>query len=554
MTVVARPRRASGVARAVVVVSLLTLAVGCAPDRPDLGAVLPADTAAWLTCRQLDTLEGVLEQHGLMPLLVGELADPQVRRQLTEDWGLELSDDPRRDVHAVLSRLDRLDVSLHPRVGADSGTAPGVGAPAAEAPHVAVWLLAQDTAAAAEIEAFLADVADSTTTRDDQAWHRLAGHGDAAEMWALRDGARLLAASDADLLHRLHARLRQTPDGGLAAVTRYQRVRGAGDHDLEIYLAGSGAGELPAALGAGPLAAMSDLAPLLARYGDQAAWLGLDYLLTGLVGRTFYGPDHPLAGMLDDPMITSELVELLPADAHAAQVLAVHEPRAKLQLMRDLAREAMASAPAGQQVPPLAGSPFAALEAALGFSLADLAEELSEVAVAGATEPGLLLLLRAHDAAAASRVQEMLGTSPALGFLAEMAPHVAAGDTLRVFTAPMDADGRLHALGRHDRTVMLLLLADQASEFDTYLASLRAGAALPDAAAPLAGPHLAARGNSWLYLDLPRLAAAWELPLGPALAELPAPLAARLRALVLAGHAHIAEDGVVENVVSVSGP
>jgi hypothetical protein len=429
-----------------------------------------------------------------------------------------------------------------------------VGAPVGEAPHLAVWLLARDDAAAAEIEAFLAHVADSTTTRDGQAWHRLADLGDAAQLWVLRDGARLLAASDADLLRRLHARLGETPDGGLAAVTRYQRVRGAGDHDLEVYLAASRAGELPAPLGAGPLAAMSDLGPLLARYGDQAAWLGLDYLLTGLVGRTFYGPDHPLAGMLDDPLITSELIDLLPADAHAAQVLAVHEPRAKLQLMRDLAREAMASAPAGQEVPSLAGSPFEALEAALGFSVADLAEELSEVAIAGATEPGLLLLLQAHDAAAASRVQEMLGTSPALGFLAEMAPHVAAGDTLRVFTAPMDADGRLHALGRHDRTVMLLLLADEASEFDTYLASLRAGTALPDAAAPLAGPHLAARGNGWLYLDLPRLAAAWDMPLGPALAELPAPLAERLRALVVAGHTLVTEDGVAETVVSVSGP
>ena len=546
MRSLARPGRALAALSCLCLI--LVLAPACAPDRADLGRVLPTDTLLWLTCRNLETLETDLEQLGVMPLIVAELEDPEVRRQLTGDWGLALTDDPRADIHAVFSRLARLDVTLHP--------APADTTALLAMPALAVWLQAADEEAAQQLAAYLGDRASGHEVWGETDVHAMPAGGQS--LWALRVGERLVACSDRGTLRLLHGRLTgdmaADPAAGLAGTPAYERVRGEPSRDVEVYLSeevtARGFWPLPGL----PAPAGPDPARIMARYGSQTLWLGMDYLVTEFISRTAVAPDSRLATLMDGPAVTADLVSRLPADTHAAQVMALHEPAAKLALIREIYTEMAAESPAVQQGLPLATDPFAGAAAVLGFTLEDLASELTELAIAGAGEPRVVVLMRAQDEAAAARVQAMLGGSPALGFLAEEEPHTATDVSLRVFRAAMSEAGELFALGRRGDTVMLLMLAEDVSEFDTYLASLAAGATLADAAPPMAGPHLAAPGQSWLYLDLARLASAWELPLEEGLARLPQPLGERLRGLVVAGHTVMIEPGLTETVMSISGP
>ncbi len=546
MRSLARPRRA--LAALFCLVLILALAPGCAPDRADLGEALPTDTLMWLTCRNFGTLEADLQQLGVMPMIVAELEDPDVRRQLTDDWGLELTDDPRADIHAVLSHLARLDVTLHP-AAADTTALMAM-------PALALWLEAADEVAAGQIEAFLDHLATGREAWAETEVLELPA-GDRS-LWALRVDHLLIACSDRDVLRLLHGRLtgatEADPVVGLATTAEYRRVRGEPSRDLELFLSeevtARGLWPLPGL----PAPAGPDPARIMARYGSQTLWAGMDYLMTGFVSRTAVDPDSRLATLTDTPAVTPDLVSQLPADTHAAQVTALHEPVQKLELIREIYAEVAAESPAVQQGLPLAADPFAGAAALLGFRLEDLATELREMAVAGASEPGVVVLLRGHDEDAARRVQTMLGGSPALGFLAEQATRTVGELSLRVFTAPMGEDGRLFALGRRGDTVMLLMLAEDVTEFDTYLETVAAGATLVDAAPPMAGPHLAVPASTWVYVDLARLAAAWDLDLEAGLADVPAPLADRLRRLVMAGHSVTVEPGLSETVMSISGP
>jgi len=514
----------------------------CAPEPVDYGTVLPADCLLWIKAQRLETIEDALERQGLMELLVAELEKPEVRAQIQDDWGVGLTDDPRADLHALLSRLRRLDVAMHP------GPAEGLLA----LPQLSVCLEPVDHPSAVQFEAFLANLADTSLARGEATVHVLPAGDDA--LFVLRHADRLVAASSDSLLRALHARFQAPPDSGLVTTADYRRVRGEASHDLEVYAA-AGLGKHPFWPLQGPqAAAMAGLGPALEKYGEQTTWAGVDYLLTEWVTRAAVPADRSLAALMAGPAVASELLDHLPADAYAAQSVALHEPVAKVRWMKKIYRDMQGAAPPGQARSPLAAAPFEALEAALGFTLEDLAGELAEVAIAGTREPRAVALLRARDAAAAGRVLGMLAASPALGFLVEGEPAIAGDDTLRTFTAPMDELGRVHAFGRRGDIVTLLLMADGPEALTGYLERRRVGATLRDAVPPLAAPHLGARASSWFVLDLARLAAAWDLDLAQVLAELPAPLAERLQTLVAAGHALAPEPGLTHTVMSVSGP
>jgi hypothetical protein len=533
-------------ARLGAVAILATLALGlagCASERPaEVGDLLPADTLLWLRCQHLDTLDEALERQGLMDLIVEELNQPEVRRELADDWGLSLTDDPRRDIARVLGHLARVDVSLHP----------GDAEALITVPEVAIVLEARDEAAADTLEAFVAGIAPTSEVWGETTVHRVPT-GD-EQILVLRHGRRLLASPQDSLLRTLHAALDVPPAVALAATAEYRRARGDGDHDVELYLASAleMGGFWPAV---GPQAAMlADLDPALEKYGAKTAWLAMDYLLGDGTVRTFVPTDSPLAPLLDDPPVSPRTLAALPADTYAMEVVTLHEPARKVTLLKEIVGEVMAATTPHSDVPPLAQAPIQAAEAALGMPLEDLVADLTEVAIAGASEPGVVVLLRTADAAAAGKLEAALAASPALAFLQQGSPHTAGEVVLRTFRTSVDGEGPVHALGRRGETVMLLAMADDLSELDTYLRGLEAGTSVADAVPALVTEHLEQRGHAWFMLDLQRLAAAWDLDLAEGLADLPPPLAQRLATLVMAGHVAMVDDDVVQTRWSASGP
>lgn len=530
-----------GPRRLAVAALLVVLAAGCSRGPADLGKVLPADTLFWLRLDRLDTLEGALVQHGLMDLVVARLREPATRENVADVLGITLGDDPRADVHALLASLRRADVTLHP------------ARPGAATPDLRLFacLEARDAAAANAVAAILARRAAGTETWDGATVHLLRA-GDQT-VYLVQDAARLLVANDADLLRTLRGRLAAAPDRGLAGTASYRRVRGDRDHDLAAYLTPEFQSALTWPRGAPGAPDPAALAPLMEKYGSQVIWLGADYLFTRVVMRTALTEGSALEPLLDNPSGSSRLADWLPADTYAGEIVRVHDGARKLALVKQLFREVLAAMPAGEALPPLAMDPFATLEAGLGASLEELAGLVEEAALAAATGPGFLLLLRAASEADAERLQTVLGTSAMLGFLVEGEPREAGGVSVRTFTAPMDPEGRAIALGRKDATVLIVVAPRSLADLDAFLSGL-GGQGLVAAVSQPARRQLAAAGYGWFVLDAAGLVRTWDVPLDTALVDVPPPLAARLRSLVMGAHARITDGSVSETVVEISGP
>jgi len=525
---------------AAVLLLAFVLSVSCAPSREDIGRALPADTLFWLRLERLDTLEASLDRLGLWELLVARLQAPEVRRGLQDKLGLALSDDPRADVHAVLAMSRRADLTLHPVA---AGAAP------AELGFFGC-LEARDAAAAGEIAAIISGAAARTEVWDETTVQVLETSGRPA--YLLREGPRLLLANDAALMKRLLARLASPPDRGLAGTDAYRRLARDEDRDVSVYFTPAFQSATRWPLGGPATMPAPAILALMEKYGSQTCYFGADFLLTTVVSRTALEPESALAPLFENPSRRSRLIDWLPADTYAAEVVCVHDGARKLALIEQLYRDLLAAVPAGEAMP-LAANPFDALDVGLGIELADLADLVEEFAIAAAPGPGLVLLARTRGEADAERLLGAISSAPLLGLLAEGESRQAGGVTMRTFTAVMDPKGRAIALGRKDATVLVVVGPRSPADLDAFLVGL-GGGALPEAAVQPARRQLAADGHAWFYLDAAGLVSTWDIPIDRTLAQVPAPLAQRLRTLVVGGHVVSRDAGVAETVIEFSGP
>jgi len=126
------------------------------------------------------------------------------------------------------------------------------------------------------------------------------------------------------------------------------------------------------------------------------------------------------------------------------------------------------------------------------------------------------------------------------------------GASLRQYSWPGQPEMG-HYLGRRAETVMLQLMVEDPVALETYLGTIGQKELLgnlPD----FATRQFGAEGYGWGFLDLGRLLAAYGEDLDDALEDMPPALAARLKTLVVAGHAVNLGEGRVEMVLEMSGP
>ncbi len=519
----------------------LLVLVSCSPAPRGIDRALPDDTLFWMRLDRLATLEAALDQQGLMDLLVAELDKPDRRDHVLTDLGLAISDDPRADIHAVMADLVRADVTVHPAAG-DTTTGD---------PRVFVSLEAKDEAAASNLEAFLVEHARETRAWDDTPVHVLGDADDPVLVW--RDGVRLLASDDPDLLREMRARLEDAPDPGLVGTDDYQRCHRDSDHDLQVYVAPEFQNLAGWPFDASTAYTAPGMHSLMEKYGSQASWMGIDYLLTGMVVRSTYEPGSVLIPFTECPSGRSQLLDQLPADTYAAEVCLVHEGARKATLFKELYREVMAANPSSAAMNPMAAAPFEVVESTLGFTLEDIMGPLAEVAFAGVPDAGFVVLLRTHDETEGEAMYDRFGASPVLNFLSEGEPRDISGCRLRTFHSPMDAEGRVFALGHRGDTVMLVVAAKTTAGLDAFVSGEQVGK-LPDAAPAPAKAHLQGEAYGWFMTDMAGLAAEWDIPLDEVFEDLPPAVAARLATLVVGGHTVVPSPGTVEAVFEMSGP
>lgn len=522
---------------------LVACLAGCAREPADHGAILPADTVFWASIDNLPGLEASLHRHGLWELIVAELAEEDARADLRQALGIELSDDPDRDLRELLASLERLDVSLHPPAAG--------GDPADQA--LLVHLTAGRERPVVDLAAAAARHAIATHDLDGATVHVLPFVGgddhESEQLFVLREGRDLLAASDLDLLAAVRARLRDRPDDGLAGERIFRRARNGERHDVSVYLSPDFPGASPSLLRGPAQPSLLAMPALVERYGTQATYLGADHGLTRMVSRTVLPAGSrllPLMSMRDGPC---SLLADLPRDTYALVTMLVQTDAEKAALFRELLRDVLAAAPLDEPPPVPTDDPLAMIDGLLGFDLLAAASLTTEIAVAAASAPEFLMLLRTTSADQAKQLLDMIEGSPALAFLPQQGRHEAGGASLRIFALPMDPTGRSIALGRRDETV-LLLIGTSIEELDAYLTT-PAGSDLAAALPAAARRQLTRSGHAWTYLDMAGLASAHGL-LEYLPADLPAPLAERLRGLVLSGIATMPEPGVQATVMELA--
>ncbi|MDY0110357.1 MAG: hypothetical protein RBT60_10510 [Candidatus Krumholzibacteria bacterium] len=516
---------------------------GCARETPaDHAAALPADTVLWLRADNPPALAASLQRHGVWDLLVAELDKAEVREKLSETLGVTVSADPAADLRNLLASLASVDVSLHPPV-ADAD---------ADAYRFGIRVTAHKDELLDDLTAAAARRASGTRSLDGATVHLLTFGEDQDQVlsvwWADRT---LLAANDGDLLASLHSRLARPADAGLAGTTAYRQAQDGKEHDLRLYLSPDFPGAAPTVLRGPAAASLPAMPSLVEKYGSQALYLGLDYGLTRMVMRATMAPDSPLLPLFTYDDRKSRLLAQLPADTYACLLQLVQVDARKAELFNELLQDIMAAAPQQEQLPVPVDDPLAMMETMLGFALVDAASLTTEVAVAGTASLSLLMLLHTESPADAERLLDMLLRSPALAFLPKAGEREVAGAVLHAFSLPMDPEGRLHALARRDQTVMMLIGAKSDADLDACVAG---GASVLSSALPTeAHKHLGGSGHGWSYVDIAAMAQAHGGLLDDMASDLPAPLAQRLRNLVLSARVTAPSPGVAEWVTELGG-
>ncbi|MDD5719251.1 MAG: hypothetical protein PHQ53_06150 [Candidatus Krumholzibacteria bacterium] len=537
-------RRAYALIVCVIAICGLLLGLGgCARKTPaDRAAALPTDTLFWLRIDNPPALETSLQRHGVWDLLVAELDRTEVRETLSETLGVTVSADPAVDLHTLLASLASIDVSLHPPV-ADADEADyrfGIRVTAHKEE-----LLADLAAAAARRATATRDLAGATV-------HLLTfGEDQDQTLWVWWADRTLLAANDGDLLASLHSRLARPADAGLAGTTAYRQAQDGKEHDLRLYLSPDFPGAVPTILRGPAAASLPAMPSLVEKYGSQALYLGLDYGLTRMVMRATMAPDSPLLPLFTYDDRKSRLLAQLPADTYACLLQLVQVDARKAEIFNELLQDVMAAAPQQEQLPVPVDDPLAMMETMLGFALADAALLTTEIAVAGTASLSLLTLLHTESPADAERLLGMLLSSPALAFLPNAGEREVAGAVLHTYSLPMDPQGRLHGLARRDQTVMMLIGAESAADLDACLAGGAPG--LSNALPPEVRKHLGGSGHGWSYVDIAAMAQAHGGLLDDIASDLPAPLAQRLRNLVLSARVTAPSPGVAEWVMELGG-
>jgi hypothetical protein len=516
---------------------------GCARETPaDHAAALPADTVLWLRADNPPALAASLQRHGLWDLLVAELDKAEVREKLSETLGVTVSTDPGADLRNLLASLASVDVSLHP---------PLANADAADY-RFCIRVTAHQEALIADLAATAARRASGTRNLDGATVHLLTfGEDQDQVLSVLPAGRSLLATNDGDLLAALRARLAQPADAGLAGTTAYRQAQDGQEHDLRLYASPDFPGSSPTILRGPAAASLPAMLSLVEKYGSQATYVGFDYELTRVVMRIAMAPDSPLLPLFTYDDRKSRLLAQLPADTYACLLQLVQVDARKAEMFNELLQDIMASTPQQEQLPVPVDDPLAMMETMLGFALVDAASLTTEVAVAGTASLSLLLLMRTESPADAERLLGMLLSSPALAFLPNAGEREVAGAVLHTYSLPMDPQGRLHGLARRDQTVMMLIGAESAADLDACLAGGALG--LSNALPPEVRKHLSETGHTWSYVDIAALAQAHEGLLDDMTADLPAPLAQRLRNLALSARSMMPSPNVAEWVVELGG-
>jgi hypothetical protein len=533
-------------------VALLTLAslLGCGQEEPtSFGRVLPADTMAWLHLGDLPSLEVALESHGLMDLLVAELDDPETREQLQSELGLTLAEDPRVTVHALLQELRSADVSVHPVLheSTEGGPTP---------PAVVVHLECADEAAAGRVLDLVRERADGEIAVGGQMALQINAEDELAIVIG-QNGAHVVLSNEAERWGEVMGDLIDPPATGLIDTEAYQRlVPEEGRGTMMAYVTPEAQAELRGFPMPAPGVDPVTMQALMEKYGSQYAYLSTDYLLGRMVSRQMMTSGSPLEPLMECQSGRSELLRWLPTDTFVYEGWLVENGREKLELIRTLLTDVMGSMsgalPPGQ-MPPGSEDPVMAVETALGFSLAELADRVREVAIAGTGSTGWLLMMRAHDETQAQEIVDLFGGCPLLAMVPEGEPVEVGGTSLRSFALPTDERGSLQLMGRHDDTMLMAFMVPDAAAIEGFLGQAGQGA-LMGAVPTHASRQLEQDACGWGYLDLSALLAAVGQGSEDAFDELPPPLAQRLRELRLAGHMAMLEGGVSETVVEIGQP
>jgi len=527
----------------VVCVLLVSALVGCSPQSgtDEVGRWLPGDTLAWLHLDEVSAMETALEQAGLLDLLIEELDEPETREDIKENLGIELADDPRETVHAMFQDIRRVDVSAHPPLHA------GEVDPA--------WVFhvdCVDDLAAARIMDMIKPHSDELLTMG--AFEMLVViPDDDHRLFVAQTGAHLVLSDEAEICGAMLGNLIDPPAVSLVDAEEYLLVADSRSHQVRFYMSRAFQSELKGLGGMPPGYNVAAMTPIMDKYGSQTAFVGCDYQITKIVSRQALEPDSPLVPLLDIPAGKSELLAWMPADAFAGEWGLVHEGRQKMELLRQLIVDTMEAAAevSGETLPPMQADPVTSMEAALGFSLNDAAALVHEWALAG-SELGYIMFLRAGDEAGAEELLDMLLACPALAMFPEADPLTVGDATMRQYTWPGQPEVG-HYLGRKGDTVMLQLMVKDAVALEAYLGSIGENGLLGNLPGFAAG-QLEEEGYGWGFVDVGRLLAAFEQDLDGMLEEVPPALAARLRTLVIAGHALNVGEGRVEMVLEVSGP